>query len=181
LAYSPALAQGKAALLKALVRAADQGLRPSTNAPFWRDAGLKRQGVADSGPAATFFDNSPPDGSFGVLFGFIGGSAHAAWGPLPGRPAARTGGLESFASSIGDQHARRRLLEQDWTRSAGRAAAPSPRGSRRATKYGAWLRRPVGKVHFAGTETADYWLGYMDGAVRSGERAAREVHAALRR
>ena len=49
------------------------------------------------------------------------------------------------------------------------------------TKYGPWLRRAVGKVHFAGTETSDYWLGYMDGAVRSGERAAREVLAALRR
>jgi monoamine oxidase len=49
------------------------------------------------------------------------------------------------------------------------------------TKYGPWLRRSVDKVHFAGTETADYWLGYMDGAVRSGERAAREVLAALRR
>jgi monoamine oxidase len=36
-------------------------------------------------------------------------------------------------------------------------------------------------VHFAGTETADYWLGYMDGAVRAGERAARDVLAALRR
>ncbi|WP_372510321.1 FAD-dependent oxidoreductase [Actinomadura madurae] len=30
-----------------------------------------------------------------------------------------------------------------------------------------------------GTETSDYWTGYMDGAVRSGERVAKEVHAAL--
>ena len=41
--------------------------------------------------------------------------------------------------------------------------------------YGPWLRRPVGAIHWAGTETSDYWNGYMDGAVRSGERAAREV------
>jgi monoamine oxidase len=34
-------------------------------------------------------------------------------------------------------------------------------------------------VHWAGTETSDYWAGYMDGAVRSGERAAKEVLAAL--
>ena len=37
------------------------------------------------------------------------------------------------------------------------------------------LRRPVGRIHWAGTETSDYWAGYMDGAVRSGERAAAEV------
>jgi monoamine oxidase len=36
-------------------------------------------------------------------------------------------------------------------------------------------------VHFAGTETSDYWQGYMDGAVRAGERAAREILAASRR
>jgi monoamine oxidase len=47
------------------------------------------------------------------------------------------------------------------------------------TSYGPALRAPVGRVHWAGTETSDYWQGYMDGAVRSGERAAAEVSAAL--
>jgi monoamine oxidase len=45
--------------------------------------------------------------------------------------------------------------------------------------YGPHLRTPVGRIHWAGTETADYWNGYMDGAVRSGERAATEVLASL--
>jgi monoamine oxidase len=42
------------------------------------------------------------------------------------------------------------------------------------------LRAPIGPVHFAGTETSDYWQGYMDGAVRAGERAAREILASRR-
>jgi hypothetical protein len=37
------------------------------------------------------------------------------------------------------------------------------------------LREPVGPIHFAGTETATVWNGYMDGAVQAGERAAHEV------
>ena len=41
--------------------------------------------------------------------------------------------------------------------------------------YGPALRQPVGRIHWAGTETSTYWNGYMDGAVRSGERAAQEV------
>ena len=45
--------------------------------------------------------------------------------------------------------------------------------------FGSALRTPVGRIHWAGTETSDYWNGYMDGAVRSGERAAREVLAQL--
>ena len=41
--------------------------------------------------------------------------------------------------------------------------------------YGPWLRQPAGRIHWAGTETSNYWNGYMDGAVRSGERASGEV------
>ena len=37
------------------------------------------------------------------------------------------------------------------------------------------LRQPVGRIYFAGTETATHWSGYMEGAVEAGERAAREV------
>ena len=37
------------------------------------------------------------------------------------------------------------------------------------------LRRPCGRIHWSGTETADQWLGYLDGAIQSGERAAAEV------
>ena len=48
-------------------------------------------------------------------------------------------------------------------------------------RYGPALNKPFKHVHWAGTETADYWNGYMDGAVRSGERAAKEVLGALRR
>jgi monoamine oxidase len=41
--------------------------------------------------------------------------------------------------------------------------------------YGDQIRQPVGRIHWAGTETSTYWNGYMDGAVRSGERAAAEI------
>ena len=46
------------------------------------------------------------------------------------------------------------------------------------TSLGFALRRPCGRIHWAGTETAEAWCGYMDGAISSGERAAREVRAA---
>ena len=45
-------------------------------------------------------------------------------------------------------------------------------------RYGPALRKRVGRIHWAGTEVATYWNGYMDGAVRSGEAAARAVLAA---
>ncbi len=46
---------------------------------------------------------------------------------------------------------------------------------RRAVAYGPSLRAPIDRIHWAGTETSNYWAGYMDGAFRSGERVAKEV------
>ena len=43
------------------------------------------------------------------------------------------------------------------------------------TQFGEEISRPFHRVFFAGTETAAYWVGYMEGAAEAGERAAREV------
>jgi monoamine oxidase len=45
--------------------------------------------------------------------------------------------------------------------------------------HGRALTEPVGRIHWAGAETASRWSGYMEGAVESGERAAREVLSVL--
>jgi monoamine oxidase len=47
------------------------------------------------------------------------------------------------------------------------------------TRAGTALRAPIGPIHWAGTESATYWQGYMDGAVSAGYRTADEVTAAL--
>ncbi|KAJ8310803.1 hypothetical protein KUTeg_012668 [Tegillarca granosa] len=62
-------------------------------------------------------------------------------------------------------------LEEQW--SGGCYTTMLPPGF--LTKFGKELRQPFGNIHFAGTETGSYWSGYMEGAVQSGERAAREV------
>ncbi|HWW43624.1 MAG TPA: FAD-dependent oxidoreductase, partial [Acidimicrobiia bacterium] len=45
------------------------------------------------------------------------------------------------------------------------------------TQFGPALRAPCGRIHWAGTETATVWAGYMDGAIRSGEAVARTLTA----
>jgi monoamine oxidase len=49
----------------------------------------------------------------------------------------------------------------------------------RMCELGPALRSVIGRVHFAGTEAATRWAGYMEGAIESGERAAGEVALAL--
>jgi monoamine oxidase len=148
-------------------------------APFWRAEGLSGQATSDVGPARVVFDNSPPDGSPGVLLGFLEGRLARQWGA---RPAAerRQAVLAGHARLFGDRAARpRRFVErvwadEEWTRGC-YGCLMTPGGW---TEYGRALRTPIGPIHWAGAETATVWNGYMDGAVRSGERAAAEVLAA---
>ena len=144
--------------------------------PFWRAQGLSGQGVNDEGIASVPFDNSPPDGSVGVLFAFTGGRAAAR---LAGLSAAerRKQVLARFRQYVGDQAlSPLQFIEHDWRSERWTRGCPTAIPQPGAlSRYGDTLRAPVGRVHFAGTETSDYWQGYMDGAVRSGERAAREV------
>jgi monoamine oxidase len=137
-------------------------------------------GVTDSGPVRACFDNCPPDGSVGVLMAFVGGGTWRDWG---NRPAGerQTAVLQAFARIVGPQALTPiDYVEHDWTHerwSTGGLTAVAAPGV--IYSYGAQIRRPVARVHWAGTETATYWTGYMDGAVRAGERAAQEVLALL--
>ena len=67
----------------------------------------------------------------------------------------------------------RSWADEEWTR--GCSMAHFPPGV--LTRHGHLLREPFGRVHWAGTETATVSHGAIDGAVRSGERAAAEVLA----
>jgi monoamine oxidase len=144
--------------------------------PFWRERGLSGQAVSDRGPVSTTFDNSPPGGSPGVLLGFISGAEairHARRPPSERRRLV----LESFDRLFGAEAAHPGIYletawaEEEWSR-GGPVCSFSPGA---LADYGEALRRPAGRVHWAGAETATVWCGYMEGAVRSGERAAEEV------
>jgi monoamine oxidase len=148
--------------------------------PFWRANGLNGQATSNEGPVKVTFDNSPPDGSVGVLMGFIEGSDGRAALKLS-LEERRAGVVDSFARYFGEQaRGFEQYVERSWS------AEPFSRGCYAGffspgvwSDYGDQLRAPVGRVHWAGTETATVWNGYIDGAIRSGSRAAQEVLAAL--
>jgi monoamine oxidase len=148
--------------------------------PFWRSEGLSAYANSDRSPVRLTYDNSPPSGTPGVLLGFVTGRDARR---LTTRSAAarRRAVLASFTRLFGARAARPRMLiehnwsEEPWTRGCYEGYLPPGVW----TDYGAALRAPVGRVHWAGTETSEVFMGYMDGAVRSGERAASDVRAAL--
>jgi monoamine oxidase len=145
--------------------------------PFWRDDGFSGEALSDEGPVFITFDVSPrPDGP-GVLLGFVDARAFDELAADQRRQRA----LECFASLFGEEALNPLdYIDHRWGAEGfapGGPTAAVPPGS--WTRYGPWLRRPVGPIHWAGTETADEWTGFLDGAVRSGQRAAAEVAARL--
>jgi monoamine oxidase len=67
-----------------------------------------------------------------------------------------------------------------WGNDSFAPGGPNPAvGPKTWTTFGPYLRQPVGRVHWAGTETADETSGTMNGAILSGQRAATEVAARL--
>jgi monoamine oxidase len=148
--------------------------------PFWREEGLTGQAFMTGGPVNATFDDSPPDGSPGIVFGFIGGDNARVHRKLS-RAARRKNVLDNYVQFFGPK-ARDPVeyFETDWSRSAWTRGCPVGIAAPGIlTRYGAALRKPVRRIHWAGTETSTFWNGYMDGAVRSGERAAAEVLARL--
>jgi monoamine oxidase len=144
--------------------------------PFWRSAGLNGYSNSDRPPVRFTYDNSPPSGAPGVLLGFVTGEDARRLGGL-GPAARRRAVLSCFARLFGSAAGRpQALIEHNWTNEAwtrgcyGGFMAPGV-----WSDFGSALRTPVGRIHWAGTETAEVFNGYMDGAVRSGESAAREV------
>ncbi|MFF7470906.1 FAD-dependent oxidoreductase [Streptomyces sp. NPDC008092] len=148
--------------------------------PFWRADGLNGQAVSDSGTVRSTFDNSPPDGSYGALMGFIEADEMRAY-DAAGEADVKAAVLADYANYFGDKaKSPTSFVLQRWDNesfSRGGPVAYAPPGV--LTGYGAALRAPVDGIHWAGTETSTFWTGFMDGAVRSGERVAKEVLAAL--
>jgi monoamine oxidase len=147
--------------------------------PFWRDAGLSGQAIGDQGPVGVVLDASPDDASEGALIVFVlGEQAQRYSGDPEGR---RRDVLAGLARHFGEAAGRPvEYVDQDWSREPWSLGCYSGVfGPGVLSGYGRALREPVGGIHWAGTETATQCEGYMEGALQSGERAAREVLASL--
>jgi monoamine oxidase len=147
---------------------------------FWRDRGLSGEAASGDGPLSVTFDQSSEDGRHACLLAFVGGQPARTWHRID--PAVRQRiVVDRLARYFGDE-AKKPIAysETDWTAerwSSGGPVALFPPGT--LLSHGAALREPVGHVHWAGTESARSCMGFIEGAVESGQRAAREVVGAL--
>ncbi len=176
IAYTPAMPAQRDALTQRFPMGATIKCLALYERAFWRERGLSGEGITNVGPVAVAFDNTSHDGTQPALLGFVVGRAAHEWGARPASER-RAAVLASYVRMFGAEAAEpTHYVEKDWSQepwSGGCPVGVMPTGA--LSQFGPALRQPVGRIHWASTETAVEWTGYLEGAIESGERAASEV------
>lgn len=171
-------------------------------APWWTDTGLA--GLAHSfnttatggegtratgnglGPITLIRDTSDAEAGVHALTCFAVANAGREWSNLAAakRRALVLAQVAEIYSDVDREliYAPVEVFEQEWSKEEWSKGCPCPvTGPGVMSSVGHAIREPFGNVHFVGTETSVVWKGYMEGAVRSGERGAAEVVEVLRK
>ena len=171
--FDPVLPAWRMRMAQALSQGSINKILAVYETPFWREDGLSGQGFAPYELVRELYDNSPPSASAGVLTTFLAGENAERAGRMSAADR-RAAVLEGMAKYVGP-----RALEpvdfietdwsgQEWTRGAyGTSFGPGG-----LTRFGEDIRRPVGPIHWACTDIAGVGHIHMEGAMRSGQRAA---------
>lgn len=180
LAYEPALPADRDALAQRSPMGSVIKYWVAYAEPFWRRHGLNGMATSDLPPTIGFLDASPPDASVGLLVGFVEARASLELARLSVEERRRII-VRRVVDLLGPEGADpvdyvdNLWSAEPWTRGCyGASMGPGV-----LSTLGPALRTPFDRIHWAGTETSPVWSGYIEGAVRSGERAAAEVRARL--
>lgn len=179
--FDPPLSPGKALLVASTRLGRYTKVLVTYQRPWWREQGLCGASQSVIGPATATRDTSDDSGSLFRLTSFIAGPEADHFSRLSSRERKRTV-LAQLAHMFGSHEAEepREYLEQLWSEEEWSLGCPcpyTPPGILAAV--GDHMKERHGHVHFVGTETAEAWKGYMEGALASGMRGAREVVEAL--
>ena len=176
IAFDPHLPDDRRALYGQAVAGPETKTLAVYDEPFWRTDGLSGQSAEPGSAAEVTLDASPVSGRPGVVASFTFGRVAEKMRTLDEAERQRVT-LDALAARFGpNASSPQEFIEtawwtEPWTR--GCSMAHFPPGV--LTRYGRLLQQPFERIHWAGTETATISHGAIDGAIRSGERAAAEV------
>jgi monoamine oxidase len=181
ISYTPPMPARRDAFTQRMPMGSIIKLHVAYQTPFWRDKGLSGAILSDRITTGLWMDHTIPGVETGGMVGFFGGGYAQTW--VERSPEERRAQvLDDLATYLGPEAKNPiEYLERSWPE------APWQRGAYWAmpstgalTAFGVALREPVGRIHWAGTETADENIGYYDGAIQSGERVAEAIVKQLR-
>eukprot|EP01133_Synstelium_polycarpum_P012361 gene12361-14501_t len=139
---------------------------------FWRELGFAGEIVSDRESVAVAYDGSFEDGTKPSIIGFFEGNSAREWGDKTEEERKKEV-LDLLFCSFGDERALHptMYMEKNWmAEKYSLGGYTGICGPGVLTSLGNALRQPIGRIHFAGTETATQWIGYMEGALQSAER-----------
>ena len=174
--FDPALPADHALLVHQVPAGTEVKMVAIYDSPFWRGDGVSGATVATDDEIEVTLDTGQPNHSQGVVAGYSAGPRARALAAL-GEGERRAVFVRMLTRRLGPAAASPvEVMEQNWAEerwTRGCSMGHFPTGV--LTQYGRRLREPVGRLHWAGTETASTSYGAMDGAVRSGERVCEEI------
>lgn len=139
--------------------------------PWWRDLGFSGEIISNTGPIFLSYDCSYDDKYYGLVC-FVSSNSDI-------NSYSKESILEGFSNYFGDTQALRPLTyyEQNWCQekySEGCYFGITNKGI--LSKYKSEFIKEHGNIYWAGTETGNEWMGYMEGALESGERVSQQIH-----
>ncbi|MFI1468915.1 flavin monoamine oxidase family protein [Streptomyces wuyuanensis] len=179
ISYFPPMPPGRDSLTQRMPMGSIIKVHVAYETPFWRARGLSGSILSDRTVTGMWIDLSLA--AEGGLVGFFAGGHAQAWADRsPEDRRARV--LDDLATYLGPEATTPiDYIDEVWSaRPWQRGAYMSVPGPGLLTSFGPALREPVGRIHWAGTETADVSMGYLDGAIQSGKRVAHDCIKRLR-
>ncbi|KAJ5527764.1 flavin-containing amine oxidase [Penicillium frequentans] len=181
--FNPLLPKNKAALSDHAVMGYYSKMIFVFQEPWWQNAGSSGVMECETGPVTFTRDTSVPIDDQWSITCFIVGERGRQWSKLS-KAARHVEVWEQFSQAFGQFVDKipepANVLEMEWAKQAFFLGAPCPvMTPGTLTAVGTELATPFKNVHFVGTETSQVWRGYMEGAVRSGQRGGAEVVEAL--
>lgn len=175
--YSPALPEQHYGLSRSWRLGALSKAFVAYDRPFWRNHGLSGEGMSDDETVFLTFDVSPDAEGPGILMVFCDARGFDALSHEERQQRV----IRHLVHLYGGEASRPvDYTDFSWGNDTFAPGGPNPAVAPKAwTTFGPFLREPVGRLHWAGTETADETSGTMNGAILSGRRAAAEVAARL--
>jgi monoamine oxidase len=172
--YEPALPSNRDALNQRVVMGRAIQAVLCYDYPFWRENQKSGFLMSDDGPASIIHDVSPTTSSEGALACVIIGDNASHWSAQPRSERLRAL-VTQLAGWFGNEAlAYRGMIERDWNneRWSRGTVGFMPPGS---ASFVHTIGTPVGRIHWASSETATQWSGSIEGAIEAGERTAAEV------
>lgn len=175
IAYSPAMPMLRDQLMQRTPMGSAYKIQVVYPRPFWRDQGLSGAVNSDTGPIKIVADNTIEGGQQGILVGFMDGADSIYWSQQSSQDRQKAV-MTAFARYFGSEALHTTAYhEQYWANEAFSRGDLFIMPPGVWSAYGSALRAPIGRIHWAGTETATEYMNQMEGALQSGERVAAEV------